>query len=51
MVRIFEKDTDRAIEWMKKPNRAFGGKSALNLMLSGDIEQVRKHVTYHLYNA
>lgn len=51
VTRIFDGDADRASEWVKKPNAAFNGKSALQLMLAGDIEQVRKYVTYHVYNA
>lgn len=49
--RIFELDQDRATSWIRKPNRAFDNRSALDLMLVGDIEHVRKHVMYHVYSA
>jgi len=49
--RIFELDQDRATSWIRRPNRAFDNRSALDLMLTGDIEQVRLYVMYHLYNA
>jgi uncharacterized protein (DUF2384 family) len=49
LTRIFE-DPGRASDWIKKPNAAFGGQSALDLILAGDIEQVLKHVMYQLYN-
>lgn len=47
--RIFQ-DREQANAWPSKPNRAFQGQSALELILGGDIEQVRKHLQYHLFN-
>lgn len=48
--RIFE-EPNQADAWISKPNSAFAGKSGLELMLSGDIEKVGKHLKYHLYSA
>ena len=50
LFRIFELDQVRASAFVKKPNRGFKGRSALDLMLRGDIERVLKYVMYHLYN-
>lgn len=44
-------DQARVTRWIKQPNKAFDGRSPLEMMLSGDIEQVRKYVMYHVYNA
>lgn len=49
--RIFDFSSEHADAWVSKPNRAFGGRTPLDLMLTGDIEQVRLYVMYHLYNA
>jgi|SRR5690554_1505072 len=38
---------DRANEWPHKPNRAFGGKSALKVMLSGGLADVRSYLAAH----
>ena len=48
--RIFE-NRDQANTWIKKPNAAFDKRSALNVMLDGDTEHVRKYLKYHIYNA
>ena len=48
---IFSEDKNRADEWLSKPNEAFDGTSALEVLLNGDIEKVRQHLKYHLYNA
>jgi len=48
--RIFE-NRNQANAWIKKTNQDFGGKSALEVMLDGDIEHVRKYLQYHTYNA
>ena len=40
-------DTGRTYGWVKRPNRAFGGKSALDIMLQGapsDISRVRAYL-------
>ena len=42
---------EQADAWISKPNRAFQGQSGLEVMLAGDIEQVHRHLKYHLYNA
>ena len=49
--RIFSEDTGRADAWIRKPNDAFLGQLALDIMLEGDIEHVRKYLQYHSYNA
>jgi len=36
-LRIIFTENSRAYEWVKKPNRAFEGKSALEIMLQGQI--------------
>lgn len=48
---IYYEAQDRALQWPVKPNREFKGKSAVDLMLNGDIERVRKYLKYHVYNA
>jgi len=48
---IFFKDKNQATEWLSKPNKAFDDASALEVVLSGDIERVRQYLKYHLYNA
>jgi cyanate lyase len=50
LYRIFEMNQVRANAWVKKPNAAFDKRSALDLMLSGDIDRVREYVMYQLYN-
>jgi hypothetical protein len=35
---------NRANAWPQKPNCAFGGKSALNVMLSGGVADVRRYL-------
>jgi hypothetical protein len=47
--RIFE-NRDQADSWIKKTNAAFDKRSALDVMLDGGIERVRKHLKYHLFN-
>ena len=49
--RIFAGNPRQADAWPLKPNRYFDGRSALEVMLSGDIKQVRQYVMYHVYNA
>lgn len=46
-----EAGEDRAYQWVSKPNRAFEGNSAVEIILAGDIERVRKYLKYHVYNA
>ena len=36
-LRILFTENERAYGWVKKPNRAFDGKSALEIMLQGQI--------------
>lgn len=40
---IFE-DKQRADAWIKKPNKYFGGDSALDVMLAGRLKDVRKYL-------
>jgi len=35
---------ERADAWVKKTNRAYDGKTALQVMLDGNLAQVRKHL-------
>lgn len=48
---IFSEDKSRAYEWPKRPNAAFDGLSAAELIVAGEIERVRKYLKYHVYNA
>ena len=50
LYRLFELDQVRANAFVKSPNRAFEGRSALDIMLDGDIERVRKYAMYQIYN-
>lgn len=46
-LRYMFKDVARAYSWIKRPNSAFGGRSALDLMLQGaptDIARVRAYL-------
>jgi uncharacterized protein (DUF2384 family) len=46
-LRYMFTDVQRAYAWVKRPNAAFGGKSALDLMLQGapsDISRVRAYL-------
>lgn len=46
-LRILFTENVRAYEWVKKPNAAFGGKSALDVMLGGyltDLFRVRHYL-------
>jgi hypothetical protein len=49
--RIFENDKDREATWLSQPNSAFGGASAINVMMAGNTEHVRTYLKYHAYNA
>lgn len=51
LLSIFEGNEDRAIEWPSRSNKAFDGKSALDLILDGHSEQVRKYLKHHVYSA
>jgi Antitoxin Xre/MbcA/ParS C-terminal toxin-binding domain len=48
---IYSEAPDRALQWPAKPNREFNGRTAIDLILNGDIEKVRKYLKYHVYNA
>ncbi|MGO7159575.1 MbcA/ParS/Xre antitoxin family protein, partial [Rhizobium johnstonii] len=39
-LRHLFKDTSRGYEWIKAPNTAFGGKSALDVMLQGELSDL-----------
>src|ERR1700739_4424334 len=46
-LRIIFRDPERVYAWVKKPSRAFGTKSALEIMLGGeltDIMRVRRYL-------
>jgi len=43
-LRIMYPTEERANAWPAKPNRAFGGRSALDLMLEGDLATVRRYL-------
>lgn len=39
-LRHLFKDASRGYEWIKAPNEAFGGKSALDMMLGGELSDL-----------
>lgn len=41
---------ERAAAWPGRPNREFEGRTAIQVMLDGDVESVRKYLKYHAYN-
>jgi hypothetical protein len=46
-LRILFREPDRGYEWIKRPNSAFGGASALDVMLNGeltDLMRVRRYL-------
>lgn len=46
-LRYSFKEPERGYKWVKKPNAAFGGKSALDVMLNGeltDLMRVRRYL-------
>lgn len=43
-LRILFPTEERAAEWPRKPNRAFGGASALDVMLDGRLSEVRRYL-------
>src|SRR3546814_12307293 len=46
-LRLLYTETDRGYRWIKAPNRAFGDRSALELMLGGqltDLMRVRRYL-------
>lgn len=46
-LRIIFRETQRAYAWVKAPNAAFGGRSALDIMLGGeltDLMRVRRYL-------
>ena len=49
--RIFEGDGERANAWIRKPNSAFNGESALDVMLKGRLDEVQKYTKYKAYFA
>jgi len=40
--RLLFKDTQRAYGWIKRPNRFFGGASALDIMLGGNLTDIMR---------
>ncbi len=48
---IFSEEKDRANSWITKANKVFDGKSALEIIINGDAERIRKYLKYHTYNA
>lgn len=52
LTRIYaEAGEERANAWPGKPNKAFEGLSAVEVILAGDIERVRRYLRHHVYNA
>ena len=43
-LRILYPTEQQAAEWPRKPNRAFQGRSALDVMLAGDLAGVRRYL-------
>ena len=46
-VRLLFKESSRGYGWIKRPNDVFGGRSALNIMLGGqltDLMRVRRYL-------
>ena len=46
-LRLIFREPQRAYEWVKKPNEAFGGRAALDVMLGGeltDLMRVRRYL-------
>ena len=46
-LRIIFQDTGRAYDWVRRPNAAFGGRTALQVMLGGeltDLMRVRRYL-------
>ncbi|WP_415257257.1 MbcA/ParS/Xre antitoxin family protein [Sulfitobacter sp.] len=41
-LRIIFTEADRSYRWVKKPNDAFGGSSALEVMLGGELTDVMR---------
>lgn len=45
-LRILYADPARGYRWIRSPNALFGGKSALDIMLRGGIEDIRRIRSY-----
>jgi antitoxin Xre/MbcA/ParS-like protein len=43
-LRTLYPSRERADAWVKKTNRAYGGRTPLEVMLDGNLAQVRKHL-------
>ena len=41
-LRIIFTDVDRSYDWVKRPNQAFGGTPALDIMLGGDLTDIMR---------
>ncbi len=41
-LRYFFREADRSYRWIKAPNDAFGGRSALDIMLGGDLTDLMR---------
>jgi len=41
-LRIIFREPDRAYGWIKAPNRTFGGRAAIDVMLSGDLTDLMR---------
>lgn len=48
---IYSVSPELAFQWPLRPNRAFGDSPPLYEIVEGDIEQVKKYLRYHCYNA
>ena len=45
-LRVIYSDVDRGYRWVRAPNTVFGGQSALDIMLQGGSEDIRRIRTY-----
>ncbi len=41
-LRVIYRDTERGYQWIAAPNEAFGGRSALDIMLDGGMADIRR---------
>lgn len=48
---IYSESPERALQWPLRPNKAFDNTPPIDAIVSGDIEQVKKYLRYHCYNA
>jgi hypothetical protein len=44
VLRIVFREPRRGYDWVQAPNSVFGGKSALDVMLGGDLMRIRRYL-------